>query len=457
MDNGTSDNCGINSISISQTSFTCADLGPNVLTFTAEDVNSNISTAPVTVTVYDTIAPVVNTQDITVYLNAMGVATISAADIDNGSTDNCNILTMSLDNNTFSCSHLGANTVTLTVTDQSLNSASATATVTVEDTILPSVNTQDVTVYLDAAGQASVTAAQIDNGSTDNCGIDNISLDITNFTCADLGANTVTLTVTDLDNNSATGTATVTVLDTIAPVISQLPDTTVCAGPFYFTMPTATDNCGVIVEQVAGPDTGDVLTPGVYTFTFVATDDAGNTATSGFTATVTEPHLDLGDDSTICHNHYITLSVDDGYENYLWSTGDTTHSISLYGDDLGANATHTIWVTVTDSMGCTSSDTILITVDDCTGIHEFTSQGEINIYPNPNKGEFNMEIQGIADKTVNVCVFNANGQKVICEEMERNFQNGYFHTFDLTNQPKGVYLIRVSGNTTLKTERIIIQ
>ncbi len=457
VDNGTTDNCAVSTMTLSQTSFTCADLGPNVLTFTAEDASNNISTAPVTVTVYDTIKPTVTTQDITVHLNAMGIATISASDIDNGSADNCGILSMTLDNNMFNCSHLGANTVTLTVTDQSLNTASATATVTVVDNIPPNVNTQDVTIYLDAAGQASVTAAQIDNGSNDNCGIDNMSLDITSFTCADLGANTVTLTVTDLDNTSATGTATVTVMDTIAPVISQLPDTTVCAGPFHFTMPTATDNCGVIVEQVAGPDSGDVLTPGTYTFTFVATDDGGNTATSGFTATVMEPHVDLGDDSTICHNHYITLTVDDGYEQYLWSTGDSTHSISLYGDDMGAGATHTIWVTVTDSMGCTSSDTILITVDDCTGIHEFTSQGEINIYPNPNKGEFNVEIQGIPDKTVNVCVFNASGQKVICEEMERNFENGYFHSFNLTKQPKGVYLIRVSGNTTLKTERIIIQ
>jgi len=83
--------------------------------------------------------------------------------------------------------------------------------VTVQDTVLPTVITQPVTVQLNATGSASITASQINNGSTDNCGIATITVSPSTFTCANVGANTVTLTVTDVNGNVATASATVTV------------------------------------------------------------------------------------------------------------------------------------------------------------------------------------------------------------------------------------------------------
>jgi hypothetical protein len=74
-------------------------------------------------------------------------------------------------------------------------------TVTVQDIIPPVPVCQSLTVQLNSGGTASITAAQINNGSTDNCGIQSLSLNQTSFTCANLGANTVTLTVTDNSNN----------------------------------------------------------------------------------------------------------------------------------------------------------------------------------------------------------------------------------------------------------------
>jgi hypothetical protein len=48
--------------------------------------------------------------------------------------------------------------------------------VTVEDTIPPVAICQDITVQLDATGNASITGADIDNGSNDNCGIASLSV-----------------------------------------------------------------------------------------------------------------------------------------------------------------------------------------------------------------------------------------------------------------------------------------
>ena len=66
-----------------------------------------------------------------------------------------------------------------------------TATVTVEDNIAPTVACKDITVQLDATGNVSITPADVDNGSGDNCTDYVLSLDKTSFTCADIGANAV--------------------------------------------------------------------------------------------------------------------------------------------------------------------------------------------------------------------------------------------------------------------------
>ncbi|WP_197984382.1 hypothetical protein, partial [Flavobacterium bizetiae] len=86
-----------------------------------------------------------------------------------------------------------------------------------EDQIKPKVITQNITVQLDALGKATITESQIDNGSTDNCAIDKITLDKTNFDCTNVGANIVMLTVLDVNGNSDSKTAIVTVEDKVKP------------------------------------------------------------------------------------------------------------------------------------------------------------------------------------------------------------------------------------------------
>ena len=219
IDNGSSDNCAIDTSSLDISSFDCSDIGTNIVTLTVQDVNGNTASSTATVTVSETENPVAVTQDLTVQLDANGDANISASDINNGSSDNCGIANTSLDISNFDCSNLGDNTVTLTVTDTSGNSSSATAVVTVEDNLDPIAVTQDITVQLDATVNASISASDIDDGSSDNCSIANTSLDISTFDCSNIGDNTVTLTVTDTSGNSSSATAVVTVEDNINPTV----------------------------------------------------------------------------------------------------------------------------------------------------------------------------------------------------------------------------------------------
>ena len=253
FDNGSSDNCTL-SLSMSQTTFSCDDLGANTITLTGTDESGNTTTATAVVTVTDVTDPTVVAIDsyFEVVLDINGQASITTSDIDNGSSDNCT-LTLSLDVTDFDCNNIGENTVTLTGTDESGNSTTDTAVVTVIDDMDPTVVTQDITVTLDATtGQASITGSDIDNGSSDNCTADVdlvFELDQTDFDCTHLGANTVTLTVTDEQGNFFSGTAVVTVEDSSAPSV-VVQDITVSLGADGTVVITgdqfdngSTDNC----------------------------------------------------------------------------------------------------------------------------------------------------------------------------------------------------------------------
>jgi hypothetical protein len=219
IDNGSYDACGIASLALDDiTSFDCSNVGDNTVVLTVTDVNGNVSTCSATVTVEDIVAPVALCQSITVQLDASGNVSITPADIDNGSNDACGIASLALDVAAFNCSNIGANPVVLTVTDNNGNVSTCSATVTVEDNVAPVALCQSITVQLDASGNASITTADIDNGSNDACGIAGLSLDITSFDCSNVGANTVVLTVTDNNGNVSTCSATVTVEDNVAPV-----------------------------------------------------------------------------------------------------------------------------------------------------------------------------------------------------------------------------------------------
>jgi hypothetical protein len=90
----------------------------------------------------------------------------------------------------------GVTTVTITATNL-CGSVTCSFTVSVIDNEAPAVRTKNITVYLDATGHANITAAQVDNGSSDNCGTVALSVSPNTFDCANLGANTVTLSVAD--------------------------------------------------------------------------------------------------------------------------------------------------------------------------------------------------------------------------------------------------------------------
>lgn len=409
IDNGSSDNCSVASLSLDQTSFTCANEGANTVTLTVTDQAGNQSTCTATVTVLDTVSPTPVSQNISVYLDANGMATITGADVDNGSSDNCSVASLAVSPSSFSCADEGANTVSLTVTDQAGNSSVTTATVTVIDTVAPTAICQDVTVYLDVSGAASITAADVNNGSSDNCSVVSTDVDVSSFTCADEGANTVTLTITDQAGNQSTCTATVTVVDTISPTPSCQNLTVYLDANGDASITPAdidngsSDNC-TVASLSLDETTFDCSDLGANTVVLTVTDQAGNQSTCSATVTVmdtTAPnavtqdltiYLDGNGAATITAN-----DADDGSDDNC-SIVSTTITQTTYGcGDLGANI---IGFTVTDQSGNATSDTFTVTVLDT--ISPSISTRAHTAYLDAN-GDASIEVIDVSSGTSNAC------------------------------------------------------
>ena len=168
----------------------------------------------------DDIPPTVMANDFFISLDSNGEALILPDYLNNGSFDNCEIAQMALDISTFGCEDIGVHTVTLTVEDMSGNIGSASAKVEIVDQVAPEVITQDLVINLDENGNAQVEADAVNSGSSDACGIAEVSLDVDAFDCSSVGVNEVHLTVTDVNGNSASAPAKITIVDDISPVVA---------------------------------------------------------------------------------------------------------------------------------------------------------------------------------------------------------------------------------------------
>ena len=275
-------------------------LGNTTVTWTVTDGSGNTATATQTVTVLDTENPAPICQNVTIQLDVTGNATLTAAQVDNSSTDNCGIASLVVSQTAFDCSHVGLNAVTLTVTDNSSNISTCPSIITVEDNVAPIALCQNLTLPLDLSGNVTITPTQINNASTDNCGIASLSLSQTSFDCLNVGVNNLVLTVLDVNGNSSTCSSVFTLTDSSNPIFTYVPSnisenavSNLCGRVITYDLPIFDDNCGVSMSQtdLSGLTTGDIFPVGVTTQTYSVTDNSGNSISASFTITIVDDQV----------------------------------------------------------------------------------------------------------------------------------------------------------------------
>lgn len=284
LDNGSFDNCGIAMMQINnQTLWTvnCANVGVNTALLTVIDMAGNSSSCAAVINVLDTIAPVAVCQagPITLPLSSNGTSFLSATMLEGASTDNCGIASYMIEGNSFKvfdCADIGVNTTYLTVTDISGNTDICSTDIIVLDNTAPVVNCKNITIQIGGNNTATLFPIDINNGSTDNCGILSYSFsggqDSIVFDTSDAGTHSINLIVTDINGNvdSCAG---------IGPNITIIDTTN--------TIPT---NCAVFIANninvsCFGGNDGQITAMGNGTFPISYQWDASTTSQTTPTAT----------------------------------------------------------------------------------------------------------------------------------------------------------------------------
>ncbi|MBC5863511.1 M14 family zinc carboxypeptidase [Flavobacterium turcicum] len=222
--------------------------------------------------------PVAICKTATVGLDSSGNATLLPAAVNNNSTDDVAITTITVSPNTFNCTHIGTpQTVTLSVTDADGQTRTCTTTVTIVDNLNP---VPTVTTLTTLTAQCSMTPTA--PTALDNCSGTITGTTTTSFPITNQGTTVVTWTYTDANGNSSNQTQNVTIDDTIAPAVPTLAS---ISGQCSVTptAPTTTDNC-------AGTITGTTTTTFPITETTAITwtfnDGNGQQVTANQTVTI---------------------------------------------------------------------------------------------------------------------------------------------------------------------------
>lgn len=185
-------------------------------TMMATDANGCTQSVSVTVTSNDTESPVVSAGNPQIQLGANGTVTLSPAMLGVVASDNCAIVSTSIDNTNFDCEDIGSHDIVITVTDGSGNTASVVSTVTIVDKTAPVVHCP-----------ASITRCSYDNivsfdnpTATDNClsssGTWEQNAGLPSGSEFPFGATTETFTYTDGSGNAGTCSFDIIISDPVA-------------------------------------------------------------------------------------------------------------------------------------------------------------------------------------------------------------------------------------------------
>ena len=307
-----------------------------------------------------------------------------------------------------------------------------------------------------------------------NVGMVNFTYDVIgtastiDFTCDDVGENTFEVTVTDSSGNESMCTATVNVIDDIAPILVCMDftlelgdDGTAVLDPFDLIDPSSFDACGFAVAAVdiEDFDCSDIGTPVLVTL-FV-NDPSMNPATCQAIVTV----VDLLGPEIVCP---LDQSQDPGPGNLFytvpdyWATGEATATdnctdpVVITSQDpapgtLLPDGVYTVTITAEDEYGNVSTCDFELTVESILGLEDSELNNAIVMYPNPAQNQVTISNSSniLLDSAA---IYDVNGKLVSQINLQDMQQE---KVIDVSSLASGVYIVQIQSEQSSVTKRLI--
>jgi hypothetical protein len=191
------------------------------------------------------------------------------------------------------------------------------------------------------------------------------------------------------------------------------------------------------------------VTPSVTTtYSVIGVNQFGCQGNAVQTITVNNlPNIQAGvTNPQLCVGETVTLSATGGV-SYVWNS----NSNSINGSNVSVSPNNSISYTVTgtDANGCKNNSSINLSVSACTGLGEITTTASgVKVWPNPTKGEFNVEFLNDDAKTIEV--LDLTGRLI-----QSNIVSNKKMNVNLNNLSNGVYYIKIQTQASLEVVKVV--
>lgn len=237
----------------------------------------------------------------------------------------------------------------------------------------------------------------------------------------------------------------------------------------WITSGTGTFNDASILDPVYTPSSDD-LNNGYVTLTLEATDVNLETATDNmylnFRTAPLQAEMPAGPDFVNLYynstSEYTTAPVEFA-DYYEWSVNpveagniDGMGTIGTMNWNQSFLGTATITVRAMNSCGDgESSEGYAVTVDNYTSVEEFSDENELAIFPNPNKGEFTLELIGKDYGQVEIRIYDISGT-LVYHQTSIEADQGFSEKINMTSYPQGMYFVKVSHRHGTLVKKILL-
>ncbi|MBI2721104.1 MAG: PKD domain-containing protein [Bacteroidetes bacterium] len=253
-----------------------------------------------------------------------------------------------------------------------------------------------------------------------------------------------TYSVLGSGGSGCTGTNTYTVAVNALPVISISPSSNnVCSGQSVSLTgsgaSTYTWNTGATTNAIAVSPTANT------SYSLSGTNGSGCTGSSTVSITVNSaPNISASSNTPLlCTGQSASISAT-GAVTYTWSNGMNGTPIVVSPT---VNTTYT--VNGTDANGCQNSSVITQFVSICTGINNLSNNTSVFVvYPNPNKGDFTIELS----ETSEIIIYNLLAEIIVDKVMTQGK-----HSINLDNKAAGVYFVKSMSGNKRQVVKLIVQ
>ena len=374
-------------------------------------------------------------KNVTVQLNAEGVAILTTEQVDAGSVSYRGELSLSLDKTSFDCSNVGTPIkVILTATDEGEYCTTVNATVDIVDNLKPVVKVPEELIFCYNENGVYNLPELI---ATDNCGLDKIAYVVSGNTIRqgtgvnpgnsfNVGQSIITWTVTDSSGNQSTATTIVVVNQQLAVAINDK----------YVLEPHSAVNVNTIYYGYKSAET-----------LIVKANASGGS----------------------------------GSYSYLWNTGEITESITVTKEG-------TYTVTVTDTKGCIVSSEINVKSENvscgnngdkvmvcfkgkmvcisssavpsllknggrlgsCNSNTVENEPGYFNVYPNPATNYFIVKTSEKLEPNAILRIYNSTNYLVLTQKLNSDNQ-----VIDIANFPQGFYIVQLTNGNIVSNQKLL--